>query len=86
MPSGEQGSPRTQELLPLRMTHVAPASGDYCDDEPFDFWAEDIDCQCPSNLIASEVGGPWASFTVLCKDPDYMMKERALRRGASSSR
>lgn len=46
MPSGEQGPPRVQELLPCRMTQLDHSPND-SDDECFDLWTEDIDFQHP---------------------------------------
>lgn len=71
MPTGTEGAPRLQELIPYRVAHADPSPDD-SDDEPFDLWAEDIHFQYPSERITSHTGSQWAGFPACFKNPDYI--------------
>lgn len=62
-------------MSPFRMTHVDPASAGDFNDEPFDFWTEDIDFQHPSDFIAFGAGRPWTGFAALSKNAGCTMEK-----------
>lgn len=74
MSSGEEGAPRVQDLLPVRMIHTIPRPEDF-NDETFEFWTNDIGFQNPSDYSTSQFDGERAGAAVFFNHPDYIMEK-----------